>query len=245
MSNVGDEFQQQTKYRSDRMTGEGQRWNQQPQLYKSYPGHARVVLPVYRPGRLMSLDEALKARTSVREYKAEPMALGQLGYLLWASTGIQRTEQGYEFRTSPSAGALYPIETFVIVNAVRELEPGVYHYGIRNHELEEIRGRDLRRQLAGATLGQSMCAKASAAFVWTALFARSKWKYGQRAYRYVYLEAGHMAENLALAAVSLGLGTCQIGAIFDDDVNKLLDVDGVEESVVYMSVAGVPAQGGF
>jgi SagB-type dehydrogenase family enzyme len=189
----------------------------------------------------MTLDETLNERKSVRRFRAEPIPLAQLSYLIWASTGIQRTEQGYEFRTAPSAGALYPIETYIVANKVRDLEPGVYHYGIRNHELERVRSGDLRRPIVAAALGQEMCAEAAAVFVWTAMFARARWKYAQRAYRYIYLDAGHVAENLALAAVSLGLGACQIGALFDDEVNKLLDVDGAEESVVYMSVVGLPA----
>lgn len=241
MSNVGDEFQRQTKYRPDAMGGGRMRMDLRPEPYKTYPVGAKVVLPSFEPARPMTLDKTLRERKSVREFQAKAISLGQLGYLLWASTGIQRTEQGYEFRTAPSAGALYPIETYVVANEIRGLEAGVYHYDIRNHELEQIRKGDLRRQIASAALGQTMCATASAVFVWTAIFARSTWKYSQRAYRYIYLDAGHIAENLALAAVSLELGTCQIGALFDDEVNKLLDVDGSEESVVYLSVVGVPA----
>jgi SagB-type dehydrogenase family enzyme len=85
-----------------------------------------------------------------------------------------------------------------------------------------------------------MCLEAAAVFIWTAIFDRSKWKYEQRAYRYVYLDAGHIAENLALAATGIGLGTCQIGALFDDEVNRIVGVDGTEESVIYMSVVGYP-----
>ena len=240
MGNPGDEFQQQTKYGPGRMGGGPLRPEEQPALYKTYPGSAKVALPAFEPNRPMTLHETLRKRRSVRRFQAKPLSLGQLGYLLWASTGIQRTEQGYEFRTAPSAGALYPIETYVVAHAVRDVPPGAYHYDIRAHELEMIRAGDLRGPLAAAVLGQGLCAEAPAVIVWTAVFARSKWKYGQRAYRYIYLDAGHIAENLALAAVSLGLGTCQIGALFDDEVNKLLDVDGVEESVIYMSVAGVP-----
>jgi SagB-type dehydrogenase family enzyme len=250
MSNVGDEFQRQTKCRPEAMgpdaplpfgPGEGMRWNLRPDLYKTYPDNVKVVLPEFEPDRLMTLDEVLRERKSIRSYRPTPLTLGQLSYLLWASTGVERTEQGYEFRTAPSAGALYPIETYIVANEVRDLEPGVYHYGIRSHELERIRTGDLRRQVAAAALGQTMCAHAPAVFAWTAVFARSKWKYDQRAYRYVYLDAGHMAENFALAAVSLDLGTCQVGALFDDEVNKLLEVDGTGESIVYMSVVGVPA----
>jgi SagB-type dehydrogenase family enzyme len=240
MSDVGDEFQRQTKYWPDRMSG-GLRQDLRPKLYKTYPDSARVALPAFTPSRPMTLDQTLHERRSVREFAPKPPSLGQLGYLLWASTGIQRTEHGYEFRTAPSAGALYPIETYIIANEVRDLEGGLYHYAIRDHQLERIRTGSLGRQTAAAALGQDMCATAPAVFVWTAIFTRSKWKYGQRAYRYIYLDAGHIAENLALAAVSLGLGTCQIGALFDDEVNKLLDVDGAQESVIYMSAVGLPA----
>jgi SagB-type dehydrogenase family enzyme len=90
-------------------------------------------------------------------------------------------------------------------------------------------------------MGQEMLGKAAVTFVWTAIFERSKWKYRQRAYRYVYLDTGHIAENLALAATSLGLGSCQIGALFDDEVNLIIGVDGIEESVLYMSTVGQPA----
>jgi SagB-type dehydrogenase family enzyme len=243
MSGVGDAFQQGTKYRPDRMDDGGRERPKPPERYKSYPGRVRIALSRAPAARLMTLDEALGERRSVREFQPEPLSLRKLGYLLWAATGVQRAEHRFESRTAPSAGALYPIETYIVANQVADLEPGVYHYWIRAHELERLRAGDLRQALAAAALDQYMCAAAPAVFVWTALFARTTSKYGPRGYRYVYLDAGHIAENLALAAVSLGLGSCQVGAFFDDEVNKLLDLDGAEESVVYMSVVGVPAQG--
>jgi SagB-type dehydrogenase family enzyme len=191
----------------------------------------------------MSLDQALKHRKSIRDFQDKPASKAQLSYLLWASTGIQRVEDGYEFRTAPSAGALYPIETYVVVNNVKDLENGVYHYSIRGHTLEQLVQRDVRRQIAAAALGQGMCATAAVVFVWSAVFERCKWKYGQRAYRYIYLDAGHVAENLALAAVSLNLGTCEIGALYDDQVNAIVGIDGVEESTICMAVVGAPRQG--
>lgn len=241
MGTIGDEFQQQTKYRAGLTRDDVVHHVGRPELYKSYPDSITVSLPMFEPERLMTLDQILSDRKSIRKFQARPLSLGQLSYLLWASDGIQRSERGYEFRTAPSAGALYPIETYIVANDVADLEPGVYHYGLREHALERIRSGDHREQIAAAALGQTTCAKAPAVFAWTAIFARATCKYGQRAYRYIYLDAGHIAENLALAAVSLGLGTCQIGALFDDEINKLLGVDGVEESVVYMSVVGVPA----
>jgi len=241
MSDAGDRFQEETKYAPNKLIGRGGHRKDRPEPYKTYPDNVRVVLPSFDPSRPMSLDRALDERRSIRKYEDKPISLGQLGYLIWASTGVHRADHGYEFRTAPSAGALYPIETYIVANAVRKLEPGVYHYGIRNHELEQLRTGDFREAITAAALGQGMCATASAIFVWTAIFERSKCKYDQRAYRYIYLDAGHIAQNLALAAVSLELGTCQIGALFDNEVNKIVGVDGEEEGVVYMSVVGIPA----
>lgn len=242
MDGVGDRFQQETKYYSDKMGGHKLDWNAKPGLYKEYPQAKSIELPSFEPSRPMTLDTALKQRKSIRDFQAKPISPGQLGHLLWASTGLQRVEHGYEFRTAPSAGALYPIETYLIVNAVRKIEPGVYHYSIQGHKLEEIKQGDMRRQIMGAALGQGMCATAAAVFVWSAVFERCKWKYGQRAYRYVYLDAGHIAENLSLAAVGLNLGSCEIGALFDDDANAILGIDGQEESTILMAAVGVPTE---
>jgi len=241
MSEIGDSFQQQTKYQPDKIPENRLVWDKKPALYKEYPDKPRIELASFEPSRPMTLDAALKQRKSVRDFQQKPITKGQLSYLLWASTGIQRIEHGYEFRTAPSAGALYPIETYVIANDVRKVETGLYHYSIRTHQLEELTKGDLRREITATALGQEMCSTAAAVFVWTAVFERCKWKYGQRAYRYIYLNAGHIAENLALAAVSLNLGSCAIGALFDDPVNTILGIDGQAESVVCMAVVGHPA----
>lgn len=240
MGGIGDQFQDETKYEPGRMPGRQLIWEAKPDVYKEYPEAPKVELPSFEPSRVMSLDQTLKQRKSIREFQPKSISKGQLSYLLWASTGIQRIEDGYEFRTAPSAGALYPIETYVVANNVRTLEAGLYHYSIRTHQLEQLRSGDLRHQIASAALGQGMCAAASAVFVWSALFERCKWKYGQRAYRYIYLDAGHIAENLALATVSLNLGSCEIGALYDGQANTIVGVDGIEESVICMAVVGVP-----
>jgi len=240
MDGIGDRFQQDTKYNPQKMPGHRLDWSAKPDLYKEYPQAERIELPAFEPSKAMSLDKTLRQRKSIRDYQDKPISMGQLAYLLWASTGIQRVEDGYEFRTAPSAGALYPIETYILANNVKTLEPGVYHYAIRSHQLELLQQRDLRRQIAAAALGQSMCATASAVFIWTAIFERCKWKYSQRAYRYIYLDAGHVAENLALAAVSLNLGTCEIGALYDDHVNAIIGIDGTEESTICMATVGNP-----
>jgi SagB-type dehydrogenase family enzyme len=235
---VGDRFQQETKYHPGKPFGSGPDWAARPEAHKEYPQARSIALPLPEAGRKTPLDEALRARRSVREYASRPITLDQLSYLVWAADGIQREEHGCEFRTAPSAGALYPIETYLVANRVEGLESGVYHYDVREHALDPIRKGDFSAQTAQAALGQEMCAGAPVVFVWSAVFQRSRWKYAQRAYRYVYLDAGHIAENLALAAVSLGLGSCQIGALLDDEVNRIIEVDGVEESVVYMTCVG-------
>ena len=240
MDGTGDRFQRETKYEQGKMPGHRLDWGAQPDLYKEYPQAKKIELPAFEPARAMSLDQTLRQRKSIRDFQTGPISKGQLAYLLWASTGIQRIENGYEFRTAPSAGALYPIETYVIANNVKSLEPGAYHYAIRSHQLELLEQRDLSRQIAAVALGQEMCTAAAAVFIWTAVFERCKWKYGQRAYRYIYLDAGHIAENLALAAVSLNLGTCEIGALYDDHVNAIIGIDGTKESTICMATAGVP-----
>ena len=153
----------------------------------------------------------------------------------WASTGISRRQTGYEFRTAPSAGALYPIETYLSVQNIEGIEQGIYHYAIPDHTLELLDEGDFSTDVARAALDQQMCADAAVVFIWTAIFQRSKWKYKQRAYRYIYLDAGHIAENLALAATARDLASCHIAAIYDDEANDIIDVDGTEESTIYMT----------
>lgn len=240
MSDIGDKFQQQTKYDPRNMPGPSLDRTGPPPLYKEYPHSPKIELPAYQPDKLVSLHQALKKRRSIRRFRQKPITLGQLSYLVWASTGIQRIEAGYEFRTAPSAGALYPIETYLVVNNVGKLETGLYHYSVRSHQLEQLKTGEFAGTIAAAALGQQMCETAAAVFVWSAVFQRCKYKYGQRAYRYIYLDAGHIAENLALAAVSLNLGSCEIGALYDDQINAILDIDGITESAICMAVLGHP-----
>ncbi len=237
---VGDAFQTETKYTRDKRLGGTMDWANKPETYKSYPSSKTVQLPSEFQDANMGFGEVLERRKSLRSFSNEPLSKVDLAFLLWASTGIQRIEQGYEFRTAPSAGALYPIETYIVANDVEDVEKGIYHYNIKNHLLEELKTGDFGEALSHAALNQKMCATASAVFVWTAVFERSKWKYSQRAYRYVYLDAGHVAENLALAAVSISCGSCHIGAFFDDEINSIVGIDGGEESAICLSVVGHP-----
>jgi len=239
---VGDRFQEQTKYRRDHLPGRQLDWARRPQPYKHYPSAPKVALPPPQIGDGVPIWQVVRERRSVRRFSAESLSSGELSQLLWASQGITRTGRGVSFRTVPSAGALYPVETYLALHSVEGIEPGIYHYAVDSHELDLLREGEFRTEVARAALDQGMAYAASVVFIWTAIFERSRWKYGQRAYRYVYLDAGHLAQNLALAAVALGLGSCQIAALYDEEANELLGVDGHEESAIYMTVVGKPKQ---
>jgi len=239
----GDRFQSETKYIRGETMVWGMSWEDQPEIYKNYQNAQIVKLPQPKiNGNRMSLDEALRRRKSIREYTSDPLQLEELSYIVWAANGISHRQGEFNFRTAPSAGALYPIETYLIVARVVNLQPGVYHYSVPNHELETLKIGNFTKDIVKAGMGQEMLGEAAVTLVWTALFQRSKWKYRQRAYRYVYLDAGHIAENLALSVTSLDLGSCQIGALYDDEVNRILEIDGIEESVLYMSSVGRPSE---
>ena len=245
--NIGERFLRETRHSRGHLVGGRMNWTRQPSWFKTYPEAPRVALPPLTPGTGMPPDagvfDVLTRRRSVREYGSPPLGLEELGGLLWAAAGVTARQMGFAFRTAPSAGGLFPIEHYVVANSVTGLEPGVYHYAVLDEALELLRGGDHRLTVAHAALDQAIAAEADAVFVWTAVLERSRWKYGQRFARYIFLDAGHIAGNVALAAVALGLGSCQIAAFFDDEAAALLGVDEDDEPVVYMTTVGRPASG--
>jgi SagB-type dehydrogenase family enzyme len=237
---IGDDFHRTTKYVRGKMAGGYLDWLSKPEVYKQYGNQKTIKLSFPEQVKTLSFNDTIRLRRSIRGFSSKPMSLELVGYLLWYSTGIQRVEQGYAFRNAPSAGALYPIETYLFAKNIEGLTQGLYHYDIKSHLLETLVVGDFSISLVRACLGQPMLASAQVVFIWSAVFARSKWKYKQRAYRYVYLDCGHIGQNLALSATTLGLGSCQVGAFYDDEINKILGLDGKEESVIYLSVVGHP-----
>ena len=239
---IGQAYLRATRHSRTRLVGGRMDWAHQPDWFKTYPDAARVKLPD------LALDDsglfdALARRRSLRAYSREPLELGELGALMWAAAGVTARQDGFAFRTAPSAGGLYPIEHYVVANSVAGLEPGLYHYDVLGRALEQLTTGDLRLPIARAALDQRIAADAQAVLVWTAVLERSRWKYGERFARYVLLDAGHIAGNVALTATALGLGSCQIAAFFDDEAAELLGVDPDLEPVVYMSTVGRPAEG--
>jgi len=232
---IGERFQRETRYSRDSLDGWQLDWANRPGDHKSYPQAPHVELP--RPDREdgPGLWSLLQRRRSVRRYAEQGISAAELGQVLWAADGLTQQAGDLALRTAPSAGGLYPVETYVAVHDVADVEPGVWHYDVRGHRLDQVAAGDVRIATAHAALDQPIAATAAAVFLWTAVFERTLWKYRQRGFRYMYMEAGHLAQNVALAAVALGLGTCQIAAIYDDEANALVGADGTTESVLYMS----------
>ena len=235
---VGGIFQQETKYKRGELPAGGLDWSKKPAPYKRYTDVPTIDLPPPTCDQRKPYWELIQKRRSLRDFSDEPLSIQELSHLLWSSQGITREIQGFALRTAPSAGALYPVETYLVINNVSEIEAGVYHYAVESHELEELRRGDFRIAVARAALDQEIAYRAPVVFIWTAIFERSLWKYKERAYRYVYLDAGHIAQNVALSAVALNLGSCQIAALYDEEANELLGVDGRDESTIYMTVVG-------
>ena len=240
--NIGDRFFQETRYtRKNLAAMQVRNESQRPRLYKDHPGKISVTLPPpLPPENVLSITEALQKRRSIRKYSSKALTINQLSFLLWGTDGVSLTVGDFNLRTAPSAGALYPIETYILVNRVEGITPGLYHYAVKEHSLESLKEGELGPDFARAAMGQRTCAEAPVVFIWTAIFGRTTYRYHERGYRYVYLDVGHIAENMALTATAMGLASCQIGAYFDDEIDTLLCFDGVSESVVYLSVVGYP-----
>ena len=192
-----------------------------------------ITLPEPRFESEISLEETLLERRSVREYTAVPLSLEDVSQLLWAAQGITSNWGG---RTAPSAGALYPLEIYLVVGDVDNLEVGIYKYRPESHELIRLGDSDVRSELASAALGQAYVEKGAIDIVIAAVYERTTRKYGSWGVRYVHMEAGHVAQNIYLQAVALDLGTVTIGAFSDERVKDIL---GMPESEVPLYIIPV------
>jgi SagB-type dehydrogenase family enzyme len=181
----------------------------------------------------VSIEETLRSRRSVREYEDLPLSLKEISQLLWAAQGITNSNG---FRTAPSAGALYPLEVYLVAGNVKGLAQGVYKYKPKAHELVNVSKGDKRTQVSAAALGQSCVKKSAAVIVLAAVYERTMKKYGQRGIRYVHIEVGNASQNIYLQAVSLELGTVIIGAFDDEKVKRVLNMLNTEQPLAIMPV---------
>ena len=193
----------------------------------------RIPLPAAGSGQEMPIGEALEQRRSIRQFSRDGLALEDVSQLLWAAQGIT-SRRG--FRTAPSAGALYPLELYIVAGDVAGLSPGVYRYRPEKHDLVLVANEDQRRPLASAALDQSWVRRAPAVLVITGVYKRTMTKYGQRARRYVHMEVGHAAQNVYLAATARGLGTLMVGAFEDNEVQKVLSLPANHEPLGLMPI---------
>ncbi len=177
-----------------------------------------LELPKPKPQGSISLEQAIGDRESVRSFTKQTLSLEQIGQLLWAGQGLR---DALGRRTVPSAGALYPLELYLVV------ENGVYHYIPKGHRMEPHVEGDMRSSLSDAALGQECISQAPITFVLTAVFSRIESKYGkERSPQYIYLEAGHAAQNILLQATALGLDGVPVGAFYEEQVTKILQLQG-------------------
>jgi SagB-type dehydrogenase family enzyme len=201
-------------------------------------GAGGVSLPPPNAGGDLTLRAALGQRHSVRDFRARPLSLAQAGQLLWAAQGLNRPER----RTTPSAGARYPLTVYLVAGAVAELPDGVYRYHPNGHRMDRLAAGDRRARLAEAALDQPWVRTAPAAVVITADYARTTAKYGERGRRYVHMEVGHAAQNVYLQAEALGLGTVMVGAFAERAVARVLDLAADETPLAILPV-GDPQPG--
>lgn len=184
-----------------------------------------IVLPSPKLTGEISVEHALQTRRSVRSYSSEPILLEDIAQVLWAAQGVT-SDRG--FRTAPSAGALYPLEVYVVIGNVSELKEGIYRYIPKNHKLICLQTGDYRKQLARAALGQACVREAPAVILLTGIPSRITGKYGQRGLQYMMMEAGHAAQNVCLQAVTRQIGVVPLGAFKEDQVQNLFHLDDSE-----------------
>lgn len=193
----------------------------------------------------VTLEEAVRARHSGREFAPAAVSLGQLATLLHAAYGVtRRARDGSEqtFRTVPSGGALYPLELYCAVSRVGGVTPGLYHFDPPRRALERYRLLESADELVRASTYPELVEGSAVTFIVTAMFWRTRFKYGLRGYRFALLEAGHVVQNLVLVCAALGLAAVPLGGFYDRLVDEFLAVDGVNESALYCVCVGRPRE---
>lgn len=206
----------------------------------------KIELPEALALERMSLSEAMTNRITARQMVRTPITLQKVATLLRLGYGVTRgNEDGRyprPFRTIPSGGALYPLEIFLHAGNVEGLARGLYHFNASENHLRFLRNEDLTSGIASALVQSEIATQASLILFVTALFERTIFKYSDRGYRFIFLEAGHLAQNVNLAATALGLGATNVGGFFDREIDRLLHLDGITHSTIYMIAIGGQSQ---
>ncbi|MBU5440386.1 SagB/ThcOx family dehydrogenase [Tissierella sp. MSJ-40] len=239
---IGKEFMEKTKYKyleeSDQEKG-----LDQPPLQSEYNSDSILIdLPSANNLKIknINLREAIESRKSLRTYSDVSLTLEELSYLLWCTQGVKEViPRPATLRNVPSAGARHSFETYLLINKVEGLKPGLYRYLAIEHKLMEVNlDSNITEKVVFSCSKQNFIEKSAVTFIWSSSVYRMKWRYGERGYRYIHLDAGHVCQNLYLAAENIDSGVCAIAAFDDDEINKLLGLDGEDQFVVYVAALG-------
>jgi SagB-type dehydrogenase family enzyme len=238
---IGHEFFLKSKYPNLSPSGQSQD-KPQPPIELPYDKSIKpIILPDPSALKLAPVDlqRLIRERRSLRKYAEQLLTLNELSFLLWVTQGVEEvSEKHHTLRTVPSAGARHPFETYLLVNRVESLQPAVYRYLAIEHQLIPYLQGDYSVKLAEACRKQNHIQTSAVTFFWSVIPYRTTWRYSERGYRYILLDAGHVCQNLYIAAESIGCGICAIAAYDDDAVNGLLKQDGSEQFIIYIASLG-------
>jgi SagB-type dehydrogenase family enzyme len=233
---IGFEFVEKTKLKYQERSEE-EMGVSQPPTETPFPEHGEPISLPDPPDT--DLKRIIQGRRSRRRYTAVAISLEDLSYLLWCVQGVSGSDEQRIYRTVPSAGGRYPLETFVLANRVEGLAPGIYHFRPFTRQLHGfIPGPEVAQQVLDASLRQPFVTSCAAFFIWVADVGRMTWRYQERGFRYLFMDAGHTCQNLYLAAESIGCGACAVAAYDDDSLNALFNLDGRKQFVIYMAAVG-------
>ncbi len=240
---IGREFMEMSKYKNMGPSQEQQGIIPQPPLELPYPTDKPLIsLPAPAGLKMPAMDlrEAVERRVTLRKYSQAPLSLDELSYLLWMTQGVKRiTRRPATLRPVPSAGARHAFETYLLANLVEGLAPGLYRFVASPHALVNLDfAADINEQVTHACTDQNQVRTSAATFIWVAVTERMTWRYSQRGYRYLHLDAGHVCQNLYLAAEQIGCGACAIAAFDDDLLNATLKLDGESLFAIYVASVG-------
>lgn len=242
MDGIGKEFMEKTKYQylSESMQRRGL---PQPPLeykYDSFIEQIKLRDPKELSQFPTDLKIAIEKRKTFRSYRQESLNMDELTYLLWCTQGVKEINNNkITKRTIPSAGARHAFETYLLINRVEGISPGLYRYLALEHSLLPVlTDNDIAQKITTACLEQQQVLNSAVTFIWVVINERMYWRYGERGYRYMHLDAGHVCQNLYLGAEAIGCGVCAIAAFDDDQINSVLELDGENQFVIYLGTLG-------
>jgi SagB-type dehydrogenase family enzyme len=242
MRGQGKEFMEHTKYENLEPSDQVKKLPQPPLVLDAAEGKPVHDLPDPRGIKVKPVDlsEAINSRVSVRAYSDEPLSLDELSYVLWSTQGVKEvTKRPATLRTVPSAGARHCFEAYVLVNRVEGLKPGLYRFLAVDHKLQEVdMSDDIAERVTAGCFGQRFVLNSAITLILTAVRYRMMWRYTERGYRYMHLDAGHVMQNLYLCSEAIDSGVCAIAAFYDDQINETLGVDGEDQFTVYVGALG-------